>query len=455
MKNIKTIFFLVLLSITLGCDKFVEVDLPNSLLTSQQVFDNPQTVRAALANVYTKLRTEGVLSGSLSGGGSSLGLYADELINYSLAGTPSDGIYNNVLIASNPTVLNFWNSAYNHIYCANSVLEGINSSNNLTESEKNMFKGEALFVRGLVHFYLLNIFGDVPYVSTTDFEVNKRISRSSVSNLYQLIIADLVTAERLLMPTYLSSERTIPNKAVATALLARVYLYDQKWSEAAASATAIINNPNFTFNQDLNLTFLKESATTIWQFKPQLANSNALEGTYIFTSAPPPSVSLRNELFNAFEPGDKRRDQWVKAVQGSSAVYYHAYKYKQNVSTTPSKEYSVVFRLAEQYLIRAEARAKLGDLTGALQDINKIRGLAGLNNSQASTISAVLDAILQERRVEFFTEFGHRFFDLKRTGKISSLSTVKPGWDINDVLWPIPETELLTNPLLKPQNPGY
>jgi hypothetical protein len=456
MKNIIIYLLLALSSLVMGCDKFVEVELPNSMLTGQEVFKDPKAVRAALGNIYNKLRDEGMLAGGGTGIGSSMGLYGDELLDYGLNGTPTRHLFNNTLLASDPTVLSFWNSGYYQIYCANAVVEGVDASVSLSQSEKNIFKGEALFIRALVHFYLVNIYGNIPYVSSTDFEANKRISRVDVSKVYQLLVADLKTAEGLMPASYTSAERTTPNSAVASALLARVYLYSQRWSEASAAASLVINNSAYVLKDDLNSAFLKESTATIWQFKPSSATMNAYEGaSYIFTTVPPPSISLSNELVAAFEQGDKRRANWVKTLQSGSLVYHHAFKYKQNQSTSSSKEYSIVLRLPEQYLIRAEARVHQGDLTGALGDLNKIRILAGLSNLSSTNPTEILDAIARERRLEFFTEYGHRFFDLKRTGRTSILSLVKPDWDIKDALWPLPEVELLANPMLAPQNPGY
>ena len=107
-------------------------------------------------------------------------------------------------------------------------------------------------------------------------------------------------------------------------------------------------------------------------------------------------------------------------------------------------------------MIRAEARAKEGDLSGAIEDIDLIRNTAGLPNTTAVTNSEILDEIQKQRRFELFTEYGHRFFDLKRSGTITTvLSAVKPGWNSTDVLWPIPQSELNANPNLLPQNSGY
>ena len=115
-----------------------------------------------------------------------------------------------------------------------------------------------------------------------------------------------------------------------------------------------------------------------------------------------------------------------------------------------------MLRLSEQYLIRAEARAQQGDLIGAKEDLNVVRNTAGLGNTMAITANEIVTAVIAERRFEFFTEMGMRFFDLQRTGNLdSTLSIVKPGWNSTDQYWPIPQSELLINPNLAPQNAGY
>ncbi|UPT69969.1 MAG: RagB/SusD family nutrient uptake outer membrane protein [Flavobacterium sp. JAD_PAG50586_2] len=151
-----------------------------------------------------------------------------------------------------------------------------------------------------------------------------------------------------------------------------------------------------------------------------------------------------------------RRNHWVNALTDGTNTWYHSFKYKQQMNTGTTEEYSIVMRLPEMYLIRAEARARQGFLTGATDDLDVIRNLAGLPNTTAVTQQEILDAILRERRVEFFTEGGHRFFDLKRAGQLDTVLTpVKPGWNAYEALFPLPQNELLLNPNMLPQNPGY
>ena len=458
MKNLKmSLIYLILLSCLSACDSFVEVDLPNSQLTGVAVFENRTTANAAMVDIYSKLRDSGLITGHASGTGTTIGMYADELIYYGLGGDSSDHVFKNSLLATNPVVSEFWNKGYNQIYCANAIIVGVQNSKSLATADKDQFTGEGLFVRALVHFYLLNIYGDIPYVTTTEYEHNRLVSRMPVNEVYEHIISDLNQAIILLPEDYITAERVRPNKSTAYALLARVFLYTGKWAEAANAASAVLNNPAYIWENDLDKIFLKESTTTIWQFKPKLDGTNTDEaGVFIFISGPPPSVGLSTNLIASFENGDQRKEHWTTTVTNGTKTWYHSNKYKQNINTGVSVEYSILFRLAEQYLIRAEARAKQGDLIGAKEDLNKIRNTAGLENTTALSADKIVNAIMSERRSEFFTEYGHRFFDLKRTSTINTtLSASKPGWDAHDVLWPLPEAEILANPNLKPQNPGY
>lgn len=436
-----------------SCDDFVEVELPNSQLTADAVFEDQAVANAAMTDIYAKIREFGVLTGSTFGLGLQLGMYADELDFY---GNESLGLfYNNSIIASNPDIKSLWDTSYHQIYASNAVFEGVEKSVNLLDTERNQLKGEALFVRALIHFYLANVFGDVPYITTTNYELNKKVTRIEVSEVYKRIKIDLEKAIQLLSEDYLIPNRTRPNKYAACALLARVNLYAGDWEEALDETSTVINNTQLYVEEGLSMMFLKESTSTIWQIDPGYNGGNALESfTYTFTSTPPPLVALTDDLIQAFSNNDQRKIHWTKAITDGVSTWYHPFKYKYYSGT--SAEYSVIFRLSELYLIRAESKAYLGNLSGAKDDLNTIRNRAGLANTTATTQDEILDAILKERRLELFTEFGHRFFDLKRFHKIQSvLSETKPGWDTNDVLFPIPEAELNLNPNLQPQNPGY
>lgn len=441
-----------------GCSNFTEVELPSSQLTSAAVFENKTTANAAMTDIYSKIRDKGLLTGNATGLYRQLGLYTDELQYYGLEGTSQANFFNNSLLATGSEITELWNSSYNQIYAANAVIEGVKGSQALSDIDKAQLTGEALFVRALIHFYLVNCFGPIPFITETDYRKNSAVSKIPEKTVYQVVKKDLEQAVELLPVNYVNTDRVRPNRAAAQALLARLCLYMELWEEASNNASAVLNQTDlYVWPTVLDAIFLKESRSTIWQFSPSIAGRNTYEGAnLIFVQGPPPSVAVTNDLLMAFSSNDLRKTQWIKTVTSGTSAWYHPYKYKRQTTTSSSVEYSIVFRIAEQYLIRAEARAHSGDLIGAKQDLNKTRNLAGLDNTAAVTTSEIIDAVLIERRLEFFTECGHRFFDLKRTNRLdAALLKVKPQWKNTNRLLPLPENELLLNSNLKPQNEGY
>jgi hypothetical protein len=451
-------FVLVLTMGFYSCDSFVEVDLPKSQLTSVTVFEDVATANAALLDIYAKIRDKGILAGTPYGISNQLGNYADEITSFGDPADPTLDFYANNLLPSNTTILDLWSTTFNQIYAANAIIEGVNASTALTPADKNRLLGEAYFIRALLHFYLTNLYGDIPYVTTTDYKANGSLSRTTSNKVYEQIILDLETSENLLSEEYSNPDRIRANRYVPKALLARVFLYKGKWAEAANEASAVLSNTSlYALGNDIDAVFLKESKETIWQLMPATAGKNTDEAnTFIFFSGPPPSVALSEDLISSFDSNDLRKTHWITSVTDGTTTWHHAYKYKEYNFTASSVEYSIVLRLAEQYLIRAEARAQQGDLIGAKEDLDKIRLRAGLAGTATVTQQQILTAIGQERRWELFTEYGHRFFDLKRSGTIdNTLVAVKQGWNSTDALFPLPQSELAVNPNLLPQNPGY
>jgi len=451
-------FFLAVLCCTglLGCSDFVEVDPPKNILVSETVFSNPGTVESALAHIFYEMREQGMVSGSF-GLMTALSIYSDELDYYG-ANTDYAQLYLHDVQASNGVLLSWWTQAYSLIYGANDIIGGVESSNALTEDEKDRFMGQALFVRAYIHSLLVSLFGDVPYITTTDYLGNNRASRLPSEEVYAKVIDDLVRAVTLLDGQgELSSERVLPDHYAAKALLARMYLYTKNYELAEELASELIEG--FDLEMDLDLVFLKASQETIWQLKPGEDPRNTQEANQLIIQSIPGQIyALTDELLGAFEPGDLRVDHWIDSLQdpNNTTTLYYAHKYKARFSELESLEYSIVFRLAEQFLIRAEARVQLGNITEAQADLNRIRNRAGLDDTSFDTQNSLLDAIGKERQVELFTERGHRWFDLKRMGRANEvLGPLKTGWKPTDVLFPIPEKELETNQNLLPQNPGY
>ncbi|MCK0114819.1 RagB/SusD family nutrient uptake outer membrane protein [Gelidibacter sp. F63206] len=456
INTIKSIFIYSLVLALAACSNFVEIDPPKNTLVSETVFEDPSTVESALANVYYKMRESGMVSGNF-GLGILMSSYADELDYYNFDANFLN-IYNHNVIDTDNTALEWWSHAYKVIYAVNDIIKGVENSSALTSAERDEFKGQALFIRANMHSLLVAIYGDVPYITTTNYLENNTVYRMPQNQVYDNIIADLSEAISLLNDTDSSGEKVIPNKSVAKALLARIYLYTENWELAEEISSEVISA--FSLESDITKVFLKESLETIWQFKPNgVSHNNTYEANWlIIRFIPGQSYALNNSLLNAFEPNDLRYDNWIGSNTSSDGLttLQYAFKYKEIFTQTAALEYSIIFRLAEQYLIRSEARVHQGDIAGSQQDLNAIRNRAGLPDTTASTMSDLIDAILQERHVELFTEQGHRWFDLKRTGKASDvLSPIKTNWSETNILFPIPANELELNSHLNPQNPGY
>jgi hypothetical protein len=360
----------------------------------------------------------------------------------------------------------FWTTAYTYIYYANAIIEGVNKSTGITTAAKERYIGEAKFIRAFTHFYLVNLYGDVPLITSTDYELNAQIGRTSSESVYKQIIADLTDAFELLKTAYVTTAayptaRVRPNKWAVAALLARVYLYQRNWQQAETFASAVIGATDYTLETDLNNVFLGASKEAIWQLLPVIDVVNTSEGNSFVPSNSlfAPNYKLTDTLIKTFEPGDQRKVAWTKTATVSGTPYTYPVKYKVRINTTPPtppKEYNMVLRLAEQYLIRAEARAKQNNVVDAKSDLNVIRKRALLGDTPANDSASVLKAIAAERKIEFFAEWGHRWFDLKRTGKADEILSIIKGnnWQSTDVLYPIPSTQILKNNKLT-QNQGY
>lgn len=457
-KNIRYPLAIMTILMVFTCEDFTEVELPQTQLIGTTVFKDEATATAALSDVYARLRENGIVSGNINGLSMLMGLYTDELSYFGSASLPLDNFYNHTVLPTNDYVSSLWSNSYSQIYALNAILEGLENSNDLTAAFKDSLKGETVFIRALIHFYLVNLFGDVPYVKTTNYQLNAQISRTPINKVYDHIISDLETANELLTYDHLAQNRVKINKATVQSLFARIYAYRNQWSLAETFATAVIQQSSqYSIETDIDAVFLKDAPSTIWQLHSGVAGANTLEGRFfIYTSGPPAIAALSNNLLDAFDNNDLRKQHWINTISSGGSTWHYPYKYKQNGNTGNSLEYSIIFRLEELYLIRAEARANLLNISGAQQDLNTIRNRAGLANTTATTQQTLLEAILKERQLEFFTELGHRWFDIKRNGTTQEIiEPIKPSWQNKDLLLPIPETELFLNINLQPQNQGY
>lgn len=456
--NIKVIMALLLpfCMLTVSCKKLIEIPAsPKNQIAASDVFADSADALSAVVGIYNNISTaNGInfLSGNIP---QYTGLSADEL-NIANTNTVYVQIKNNVVLVDNSIVESFWNNAYSQLYQVNACLEGVTASTTLSASLKMQLTGEIKVVRALYYFNLINLYGPVPLVTSTDYKVTAQLPRASIDSIYALIIGDLSDARTLLNANYPSSGRARPNLYTASALLAKAYLYRGQWLNAENMAAEVINSGQYQLEQDLNNVFLDGSTEAIWQLPAVSTYSQtSIANTFKpYSSTRIPNYYLTTFLMAAFESGDQRTQKWIGTNMVSGVPYYYPYKYK-NTGLTGTVEDYMMLRLGDQYLIHAEASAQQNNLTDAVNDLNIIRLRAGLSASTAVSQTEVLSAIAHERQTELFCEWGDRWFDLKRTGTIDAvLGAEKTGWSSYAALYPVPLAQLLLNPFLT-QNPGY
>ncbi|MEP7376009.1 MAG: RagB/SusD family nutrient uptake outer membrane protein [Chitinophagaceae bacterium] len=470
---------LALIALTyISCKKLVDVKAPVTSVNAANAYTTDASAISVVTTMYKRMSSNqegftGLRSISLM-----TGLSADEFTLYNgVTDLTYIAYYQNSLVANNSQNYGseFWSQFYNYIYVCNSAIEGMSTSSGLTPGVKQQLLGEVKFMRAFIYFYLVNMYGNVPLVVTTDWNINSKISNASKEQIYQQIISDLKDAEGLLSENYLDGtlqnaapDKLRPTKWAAIAMLARVYLYNGDFSNAVSKASALINSNLFSLDS-LNGTFLKNSNEAIWQLQPTVSGHNTEDAwMFIIPSTGPNNIAghstgqpvyLSSSLLNSFEVADQRKLSWINNVAVNGNTYYYPYKYKSATLNAPITEYLMVLRLGEQYLIRAEAEAQQNKISESQADLNVIRTRAGLSDTNATNQSSLLSAIIHERQVELFSEWGHRWFDLKRTGNIDAVMSVvtpqKGGiWQTTDQLYPILFADILRNPNLK-QNTGY
>ncbi|PWS32242.1 RagB/SusD family nutrient uptake outer membrane protein [Pedobacter paludis] len=455
----------VVINILCGCKKFIEADTPVTSTNSANVYNENSTAAGVLTGIYAKMSSRFAFN-DITSISAYVDLSADNLSLFDTSNATYFSFYQNALLSQSSP---YWNNLYTYVYYANAAIEGLKNSATLTPAVKQRALGEAYFIRAFCYYYLVTLHGDVPLVLTTDYAVNASLTRSPVNDVLSQIMNDLELAKQLLDARYVDAtllntgtDRVRPNANAARALLARVLLLKKDFAGAEREATEIISQTGIYTLSALNGVFLKNSSETIWALQPTKTNVNTDEGNLFI----PPAGGLgalnpfilSTDLLNAFEAGDNRKMSWTAAITQGGKTYNYPFKYKIKTNSTIT-EFTIVLRLAEQYLIRAEARAELNNIPGAQSDLNAIRSRAGLGSTTAGNIADLKTAILREKRVEMFTEWGERWLDLKRSGNIDAVMTAYgPAkgiqWKPHMSLFPVLQADILTNNQIT-QNPGY
>jgi len=439
-----------------SCEELIEVDLPNTQINTSIVYTDVATAKAALAHLYSTTRDDSFVNGGMYGIGFMTGLYTDELISYLGDSHNLNPFYLNQILATNSAVSKLWDSSYKTIYAINLFIENMRKSTSISKEDKNTMIGEALFLRSLHYYYLTLVFGDIPYTATTDYTINKTLNKTAVSQVLLNNQMDLKEASTFLKEAYRNQERIYPNLFSVQLLLARHSAELGQWDQVQKELNSIIQSPMYSLRNEPKEVFNKSYKGVIWQLKPDTALKSTFEADlYNSTSFPPSSTSISHQIMEMFETTDLRKTQWIKILANSTSTYYLPAKYK-NKNGENSTEYSSVMRIEEAYFLMAEAHINKGNINTGIELINQIRERSGSSkiNKNRSKEDAI-DWLLEEKEKEFFSEFGHRFIDLKRNNRLNQLQPIKTNWKSFYNVLPLPQKELLLNPNLNPQNEGY
>ena len=443
MNQYKLILFSLLALFIVSCEDNLQIE-PAQSISGDLAVTSESNITNILIGVYEE-------SGQDESYGGELQLMADLLGSGNItnwAGTfiQPRQIKNKAILPDNSFVTGFWNNAYEVINQANLVINNIAVVTSDAD-KKDRIEGEAKFLRALTYFDLVRHFASgskgVPLRTEgiLDYSVDLSIARSDVSSIYSLILSDLQSAINLLP----ESNEFFADKAAAEALLARVYLQQGNYGAArdaannviASSGNSLAASFSAAFNNDADspedvFAFQVTSQTGGNQFVTYYADEgNGGRGGDV------PITDAYIALFD--DPADERANFFYTSAQSGerlSAKYTNEFA---NIS---------LIRLAEMYLIRAEGNVEMGTSIGdsPLNDLNALRARSG---STAITGPVTKGTVLKERILELAFE-GFSIHDVVRTqGSVDGFA-----WDAPELVMPIPQSEMDTNPLME-QNPGY
>jgi hypothetical protein len=470
MKKIKYIVLLVVIVLFTACENDLNT-APEDSFTTGSFYKNASDLEAAVNAAYGGLQKNGLYAFNYH-------ILMETRSDNTFEEEPSNSggfgdvdLFNRV--TTNGVFRQTWVDSYVTIQAANIVLNRIDAITDMDNTLKNIRKGEVKFIRALVYFNLVNLYGGIPLVlqETTNPTDYFGQGRASVSDIFNQIIKDATEASFMLTE---SNDIGRANRAAALLLLAKAHLTMGNAADAETSLRAITGFTFINTYADLFGISNENNAGSIFEVQFQSGVNGGEEGSLFaskFNSQKNPGSKGNNiitqDLLNSFETGDLRRNEIIQDPLDPSV--YISTKYLDNTRTLvdDGDNNVIVFRYADVLLSLAEALNTKGYVANgeAFDLINRIRTRAGLPNLTSATITnqqEFKEALLKERRHEFFYE-NHRWFDLKRLGDpvqvmnthFASFVGLNITIDQNDLLLPIPLDQLNSDPGSMEQNPGY
>ena len=479
----------LLICLCASCKKFLEED-PKNLVAVTNYYQTENDAVAAVDAIYGYLNSTS--TGSTAGVYHSTfwviaGCASDEMVNRNVFQPDIDQIGNFVETPVNNSLQEVWTMHYKAITLANIAITRIPAIQ-MDATLKERLINEAHFLRGLLYFDMVRMFGSIPLVLQEEEPLTP--SSAAADDIYKQVIVDLTAAENLPDSYPAGNGRGRATKGAAKSILAKVYLTQQNWQACADKCKEVINSSQYALWDDFADVFKLSSrggkeaifsvgfgdgggAISFWevgQFNVRLLPP-ALNATGV-QNAQGWQVPTQN-LYDQYDPQDRRKEAtYITQVYNTDgtittiAPYIRKYwdSTAEPQANGSANDYPVI-RYADVLLMYAEAENELGNASEALTYINLVRKRARWDGTRER--SAVPDytgltqdqfrtAVLKERRMEFVAE-GQRWFDLARTKTLQTLVLVaRPGIVPQDknYLFPIPQREIDLNPNLK-QNEGY
>jgi len=477
---------LVLLLTVISCGKKFLEEPPRGV-TISDLLNNPQDgAQRIIGAVYNRLYDWETHSFSWIGVSSITSDDADK------GSSPGDGGGDKVELDNwliSPTNISFnevWEGNFEGIGRACYALKFLDEMT-LPPADKDRYIGEAKFLRAYYYWNLVRVFGGIPkidHVLTSQADIEAASIRASAADIYAFIEADLTEAAAKLPSVIPVAERGRVSKAAAQALLAKVYLYQNKWAQAKGMCDIIIGSGQYSLLPDYSMIWREAgefSAESIWEVNA--IAENPPKGIQQYTEVQGMRGSgagdfgwgfntPSQDLVNAYEPGDQRKAATIifpgttlwDGFVTSSTLPNPYYNYKAYVSRTAESYFDRgqsnknlrVCRYVEILLIKAEVENELNDTTASKNALNQLRQRAGLQPVNAISQNSMRDKVYKERRVEMAFEHD-RMFDLRRTGRAAAVLQAlgKPYVSPKHDLFPIPQRQVDLSGNRITQNPGY
>lgn len=480
----RIIFSLLLSGVLLGsCKKdFLELQ-PISSVTTENFYKNANDIKNAVSGMYGSLQFAGVFVNNY--------VFGDERSDdtqpvASGSVTDQDEFHRFYIRTTNPFILARWNDSYRGVSRCNAILDRIGAIT-MDDALKNRSIAETKFIRGLIYFNLVRTFGDVPLVlnEIKDPDAGYAFGRNPKAEVYTQIEKDLTEASAALPASYTGSDIGRATRGAAKSLLGRVYLTEKKYTDAAAKLKEVINSNIYAIlpaYADVFRVSNKNNKESV--FEVQFKSGGVGEGNpWPNAFAPENSGNAvipyggdgnnqpTNDLINSYEAADIRKafsvaTSYVNA-NGQTIPYNFIKKYYDVPATKNDNGNNIpVIRYADVILMYAECLNEAGYQPAgeAMMYLNQTRNRAGLANRTTADILSQQSfrlAMEQERRFEFAFE-GLRWFDLVRTGRaVTIMNSKKTQFNLvkevtdNDLVFPIPQSQIDINKSKITQNPGY